>query len=625
MRQQHGARLNRRQFLAAVTAAAGSAILAACGNENATTAPAPTGSAVAPVGSTVAPASAPTAASASKPATAMTGISATGVPPVMAGTPAPAAPAMASAPAASPAASTGKTIASQLDTAGIKRGGHLTLAATTDIQTFNPILSHDTSSGTIIDLVFDTLLYPDPDTLEFKPRLATKWDITPDGKTYTFALQEGVKWHDGMPFTADDVKLTYDLLMNVKSGTTRAGTLNDHIASVDVKDPLTVVFTLKDVIAPFLANDMYGIVPKHILGALKPEAIPTSDFSTGKPIGTGPFKMQSYKQGDNVTLAGNRDYFRGATALDNFVYKIVPDTTVSFQQLKTGEVDVGTVRAELYDEAKKQTNFETVVYDTFSYSVFAFNLDPAKTTLFQDVKVRQAMCYAVDRPGVVQKILNGLATVGVGQQPIRSYAYQPDKITLKYEFDPKKANQLLDEAGWVRGKDGIRAKDGKRLSFIMRSYTDKTVQDVMAVYQENWKDVGADMTPQYEDFSIFVNRIAKPHDFDMFYVGWVFGVDPDQTIRWSSTQFPTGLNYNAYKNEKVDALLDQATHNLDRDKRIQLYTEVQNLVAADCPALPTTFNKALTGVSKRIKNYVPNAVFTASAWDAYQWYVTDGK
>lgn len=534
--------------------------------------------------------------------------------------------ASASAAAASPAAATGgKTIASQLDTEGIKRGGHLTLAATSDIQTFNPILSHDTSSGTIIDLVFDTLVYPDPDTLEFKPRLAKKWDIAPDGKTYTFSLQEGVKWHDGMPFTADDVKLTYDLLMNVKSGTTRAGTLNDHIASIDVKDPLTVVFTLKDIIAPFLANDMYGIVPKHILGPLKPEAIPTSDFSTGKPVGTGPFKMQSYKQGDNVTLTGNPDYFRGATALDSFVYKIVPDSTVSFQQLKTGEVDVAAVRAELYDEAKKQANFDTVVYDTFSYSVFAFNLDATKTTLFQDVKVRQAMCYAVDRPGVVQKIFNGLATVGVGQQPVRSYAFQPDKVTLKYEFDPKKANQLLDDAGWVRGKDGIRAKDGKRLSFIMRSYTDQTVSNIMAVFQENWKDVGVDMTPQYEDFSIFVNRIAKPHDFDMFYVGWVFGVDPDQTIRWSSTQFPTGLNYNAYKNEKVDALLDQATHTLDRDKRIQQYLDIQNLVAADCPALPTTFNKALTGVSKRVKNYVPNAVFTNSAWDAHQWYVTDGK
>ncbi len=135
--------------------------------------------------------------------------------------------------------------------------------------------------------MFDALFYTDPDTLESKPRLAKKWDITPDGKTYTFSLQDGVKWHDGQPFTADDVKFTYDLLMNAKSGTTRASGLMDHIASVDVKDPLTVVFALKDIIAPFLANDMYGIVPKHILGTLKPEEVPTSDFSIGQARGTG--------------------------------------------------------------------------------------------------------------------------------------------------------------------------------------------------------------------------------------------------------------------------------------------------------------------------------------------------
>jgi len=617
--------MNRRRFLATVAATAGSAILAACGGESGAT---PAATAV--TAATTAPAVVAPAATATVPSPAATGTTAPVAPmPTRAGS-APAASMSTSTGAgvSSPVAmnaTTGATIASQMDTAGIKRGGNLVQAGTSDIQTFNPVLSHDTTSDIINNLVFDALVYTDPDTLESKPRLAKKWEIAPDGKTYTFSLQEGVKWHDGMPFTAEDVKLTYALLMNAKSGTTRASGLNEHIASVEVKDPLTVVFTLKDVIAPFLVNDMYSIVPKHILGVLKPEEVPTSEFSIGKPIGTGPFKMQSYKQGNNVTLAGNREYFRGATALDAFVYKIVPDSTVGFQQLKTGEVDVAGVRAELYDEAKKQPNFNTVAFDTFSYSVFAFNLDPMKTTLFQDVRVRQALCYAVDRPSIVQKIRNGLATVGVGSQPVRSYAYKPDQIMLKYEFDPKKANQLLDEAGWSRGKDGIRAKDGKRLSFTMRSYNDKTVQDILSVYQENWKDVGAEMTPQYEDFSVFVNRIAKSHDFDMFYVGWAFGVDPDQTARWSSTQYPSGLNYNGYKNEKVDALLDQATHTLDREKRIQLYVEMQNLIAADCPALPTDFAKTLTGINKRVKNYIPNAVFTASAWDAHQWYVTDGK
>lgn len=458
--------ISRRRFLAMVAATAGGAILAACGGESGATPAA-----------TAAPAVVAPAATAAILSPATTGTAAPVAPlPTMAGI-APTASMSTGAGASSPVAmnaTASATIASQIDTAGIKRGGSVIQAGTSDIQTFNPVLSHDTTSNIINDLVFDPLVSTDPDTLEPKPRLAKRWDIAPDGKTYTFSLQDGVKWHDGMPFTADDVKLTYDLLMNTKSGTTRASGLNDHIASVEVKDPLTVVFTLKDVIAPFLANDMYSIVPKHILGLLKPEEVPTSEFSIGKPVGTGPFKMQSYKQGDNVTLVGNRDYFRGPTALDNFVYKIVPDSTVAFQQLKTGEVDIAGVRAELYDEAKKQTNFGTVAFDTFSYVLFVFNLDPTKTMLFQDVRVRQALCYAVDREGIVQKVRNGLSTVGVGTQPIRSYAYQPDKITTKYGYDVKKANQLLDDAGWTRGKDGIRAKDGKRFSFILRTFTDKT-------------------------------------------------------------------------------------------------------------------------------------------------------
>jgi len=147
----------------------------------------------------------------------------------------------------------------------------------------------------------------------------------------------------------------------------------------------------------------------------------------------------------------------------------------------------------------------------------------------------------------------------------------------------------------------------------------------MGVFQENWKDIGVEMMPQYEDFSVFVNRIAKTHDFEMFYEGFAFNSDPDQTARWSSKQYPTGLNYGGYKNDKVDMLLDQGTHTLDREKRTQIYVDIQNQIAADCPALVTDFPKALTGVNKRLKNYIPNAVFTASSWDAYQWYVTDGK
>ncbi len=615
-------RLSRRHFLSGVAVAAGAAILAACGGgSTATDTPKPAS------GSTgAATTAAPTAAAATSAApAASSAASATRAPSVASAPSGTSAPAASAAAAPGATATGGKTVASQLDTTGIKKGGHLTEAFTSDIQTFNPVLSHDTTSNAVINLVFSALVYTDPDTLDAAPDLATTWDVSPDGKTYTFTLRQGVTFHDGQPLTADDVKFTYDLLMDSKSGTTRATSLNDHIASVTVKDPQTVVFALKDVIAPFLNNDMYSIVPKHILGSAKLEEIPTHPFSTSKPVGSGPFMLSEYKQGDHVTLGGYAKYFRGAPALDQYVFKVVKDSNVTEQQLKTSEIDIAAVQATLYDDAKKQTNFDTIPYDNFSYSILVFNLDPTKTTLFQDVAVRQALCYALNRQGIVDRVRQGLSTVGVGVEPIRSWAYQPDKIPLKYPYDVNKANQLLDAAGWVKGKDGIRAKDGKRFSFTMRTYTDVTADAYMAVFQENWKAIGVEMTPQSEDFNIFVSRLAKTHDFEAFWEGFSYGVDPDIQVRFDTKQFPTGLNYGAYSNPKVDTALDQALHVLDRAKRLDLYVQAQVLIAQDCPVLVTDFPKTIVGINKRVKNYIPTGLSGANRYAAHQWYVTDGK
>jgi peptide/nickel transport system substrate-binding protein len=617
---EHVKRLSRRHFLSGAAIAVGTAILAACGGGSAATDTPKPASGATGAATTAAPSAASATSAATVAGSATKAVGAASV------TSATSAPVSASAPAAGATATGGKTIASQIDMAGIKKGGHLTEAATSDIQTFNPVLSHDTTSNLVINLLFSQLVYTDPDTLDAAPDLATKWEVSPDGKTFTFTLRQGVKWHDGESVTADDVKFTYDLLMDSKSGTTRATGLNDHIASVTVKDPQTVVFALKDVIAPFLNNDAtYGIVPKHILGSAKLEEIPTHPFSTSKPVGSGPFMLAEYKQGDHITLNGFPGYFRGAPALDQYVFKVVKDTTVTVQQLKTNEIDIGNVQATLYDDAKKQTNFDTIPYDTFSYSILVFNLDPAKTTLFQDVNVRQALCYALDRQGIVDHVRGGLSTIGVGVEPIRSWAYQPDKIPLKYPMDVNKANQMLDAAGWVKGKDGVRAKDGKRLSFTMRTYTDVTAAAYMAVFQENWKAIGVEMTPMDEDFNVFVSRLAKTHDFEAFWEGFSYGVDPDIQARFDSRQFPTGLNYGAYKNPQVDTALDQALHTLDRAKRTDLYVQAQVQIAQDCPVLVTDFPKTIVGINKRVKNYIPTGLSGANRYAAHLWYVTDGK
>jgi peptide/nickel transport system substrate-binding protein len=631
-------RLSRRGFLAGAAAAAGTAILAACGGSAATDTPKPAAATTAPTtaagSATSAPATtAPSTAATTAPTTAAGSATSGTAAPVPGGTVVGGAPTTApSGTSAAGGAPAKGAFASQIDTSNMKKGGTLIEGRSTDIQTFNPVLQKDTSSGRVNGLIYDPVLSVDPDTVQPVGILASKWEVSPDSKTYTFTLKQGVKWHDGQPFSADDVKFSYDLYMNKDTGTARAGELNDRVASVTVKDPQTIVFTLKDVSAPFLTNNMvYGIVPKHILDGVAPKDIKTNPLSTGDPkatIGTGPFKFKEYKQGDHVTLVANPDYHRGAPNLDSYLYKFVKDSTTLYQQVKTGEVDYYEgLTKDFNDDAKKQTNFNTVAYDTFGFQFFGYNLDTtnkASNPIFQDVNVRRALMYAVDRKGIVDKIQYGLSTLAQGTMPVLSWAYLPDKITVKYDYDPKKANQMLEDAGWKKGSDGIRAKDGKKLSFSMYATAgNKTIEGYMNVFQENWKDIGVEMKPIYEEFSQYVTRLTQSFDFEAFQVGFNWSVDPDQQTMWDSKQHGQGFNLYSYSNPKVDDLLLQGLRTLDQEKRKQIYVDMQNLVLADAPAMITDFPKTLATVNKRVKNLVPNAVSVTI--NAHQWYVTDGK
>ncbi len=605
--------VSRRQFLIGVAATTGGAILAACGGSGAPTDTPKPASPATVNPTTAAPTAAPSATTASAPAIP------TGTP-----TTAPSATAAASSAPSGAAPVAGRTVASQIDATNIKRGGHLIEGFIGDVRTLNPVLGNDANSATITDLIFDALIYVDPDTLDAKPNLAASWDISPDGMAYTFHLKPGVTWHDGQPFTADDVKFSYDLYMDPSTGTPRASLLNQRVAKVEATDSLTVVYTLKAVNPAFLVVDArYGIVPKHLLEGVKREEVKSHPFSTAKPVGTGPFVLVEYLPGDHLTLAANPKYHRGVPALDTYVYRVAKDSTALYQQFKTGEVDYAPISPDLYDDARKQPGRVAVAYDSFSVRYLGFNLDPAKTPLFQDMRVRQALCYALNRQGVVDRVLEGLSTVAVGTQPVRSWAYQPDRITARYDYDSKKANDLLDAAGWARGADGVRTKEGTRLAFTCYVRGgDKASERMLAVFQENWKDVGVAMTPQTEENTAFGARIATSFDFEAILdmITWI--VDPNQQAMFESTQ-RASFNHVAYKNPQVDSLLAQALKTLDREQRTQLYVQAQNLILADAPVCIVDFPKAITGINARVKNRIPNAVGTA--FNAHQWYVTDGK
>ncbi|MCO5177293.1 MAG: ABC transporter substrate-binding protein [Thermomicrobiales bacterium] len=504
-------------------------------------------------------------------------------------------------------------------------GGTLIQADSLDIRTLNPILQNDVPSGNVISLILESMIETNPDSLEPTGNLAVSWEVNEDASEWTFYLRDGVTWHDGEPFTGQDVKMTYDLFMNPDSGSNQTSTLTSKIDTVELIDDFTVHFKLKLPVVDFpIDSGSFRILANHVWGDIEPSQVQQDPGSTGndpsRVVGTGPFKFKEWITSDHVTLERNDDYWDGAPALDEFIYKIVPDTASAIQQLKTGEVDVyvGVEGSQVADFENTDVNIE--VYPQLSFTFYGTNMDESITTKFVDAKVRQALMYALDRQAIVDNIYFGYGEVAIGTLPTASWAANPEGIEpdLRYDYDPDKANALLDEAGWMAGSDGVREKDGQRMSFDMYGISGNNiaVQSLQAM-QEYWKAVGVEMTPQPEPFQQLVSRITETFDFEIFLVGFSWDATPDQSAMWACDSYKAGFNMVKYCNPEVDDLLKQAAAEPDKQKRIELYTEFQNKLLVDIPMGVTVFSQGITGVNKRVHNFFPsqqNTRFNAETW-----------
>ncbi len=596
--------LVRRATVLGLTVPAVSALLAACGGSSSNTPAATT---------------APTTASSGGGSTATSAAT-------TASSPTAASTATTASTATAAATASGTAAPSALGTVepAKNKGGQVIEGTFADAKTANPILTTDTASGRIQDMMFNSVMTVSPSDVSPQGELAEKFDIASDGITYTFNLRDGVQWQDGQPFTSADVKFTYDTHMNPDSGSARTSELTERVASIDATDDKTVTVKLKEPNAAFLVSNMiYNIVPQHILKDVAPKDLAQDAFSTGqkgRTIGTGAFMFNEWVKDDHITLDKNPNYWKGAPNLDKWIYKVVPDQNTAVQQVKTGELDYASVPASSVQDLKSRNDLNVVTYDTFSFTFFSYQLDPAKSKLFQDKEVRQALMYALDRKSMVEAILFGYGTVAVGTMPVLSWAYNPDGITNKYPYDVKKANDLLDSAGWAKGSDGVRAKDGQKLQFDMytNSGNDERAQ-YLTIMQQSWKQIGVTMTPKTEEWNAFLNRITGTKDFEVFLVGFSWDTDPDQTTMWATSSYTGGFNMNKYSNPKVDDLLKQGLATNDQSKRKDIYTQMDNILMDDIPSPITDFPKGIYAVNKRVHNLFPNAV--SIPFNAEQWWV----
>jgi peptide/nickel transport system substrate-binding protein len=428
----------------------------------------------------------------------------------------------------------------------------------------DPRVGIDAQSERIGELLFDALLTRD-EHLNVQPGLAERWEI-PDPLTYVFHLHHGVTFHDGRPLTARDVKWTLDSLLQGKIRSTKSAAYRfvDH---VDAPDDFTAVFHLREPNATLLWNlseGASGIVPYGSLEEI-----------TRQPIGTGPFKFVSAEQDKEIVIARNDDYWGTKPLLSRVRFTVVPDATTRALELRKGSADaaINALTSDTIVALEREPNLQIDRAPGTVLSYLAFNLhDPT----LRDVRVRQAIAYAVDRAPLLQYIWRGFAQPALSILPRQSWAY--DDQVASYPHDPQKARQILDAAGYP-------AHDGIRFHLTMKTSTEESTRLMAAVWQQQLREVGIALDIRTFEFATFFADVTSG-SFQLYSLRWIGGnEDPDIfEYAFHSSRFPPkGANRGFYSNQRVDTLIDQARREVDQDARKKLYDEVQEILAQDVP------------------------------------------
>jgi peptide/nickel transport system substrate-binding protein len=493
-------------------------------------------------------------------------------------------------------------------------GGIFIDSSLADIQSMHPFLTEEVTTSTVVGLVYEPLVGADPRSGQPAPsQLADSWDISADGRTYTFHLNQDAMWHDGTDFTAQDVVFSADALANPDAGSVYTGSFVDTFESWRAIDDDTFELVAKEptYTALFEIFSLY-IVPKHLW-----ENVPLTEWRTdpgatgtdpSRVVGTGPFRFREWIQGDSVTLDRNDDYYGKVPYIDTYVLRVWPDQTALVNALLNGEVDVATLEAADLGALEGNPDIAVAEYPTRSFAYYEFNLDPDVTTKWQDQRVRQALIYALDRQSIVDNILLGHAEVAQGTQPVVSYAYAPDQVATTYAYDPERARQLLAEAGWTdTDGDGIVDKDGEALSFEMLYAAGSAENDqILAYIQDAWSQIGVDATPRALEFPALIEATTTNPTFEIAYYGFLWDASFIQDAMFGCDQYQVGFNDMMYCNEELDAIFDEAKRTFDEDARRELLIQASNIVNDEQPVAVMHFALNLVGYNAAVQNFIPN-------------------
>jgi len=525
-------------------------------------------------------------------------------------------------------------------------GGRVIYGSFSDIQRLNPATSNDATSSQVSGKIYDTLILVDPKTSEVKPNMG-QWTVSADGLTFSWTVDAKANWSDGKPVTGNDFlarvkmqgrskvtpnKSAFNDIEGYQDYTTGKATSISGI-QVDASNPKKFTVKFTRVFCPALVT-VFGSapMPEHIFGKYTVDNDPSKNVddaaeNNAPPVASGPFKFKEWRKGDQVILSRNDTYWKGAPLLDEYVQKVVSDSTVGAAQMKTGELTMELAQPGDVADLSKADNVKLYKWPDNGYVYIGWRTNNPNVAFLGDKRIRQALMYGIDVDAVVKAVLFGEGTKQLAHHPPVSWAAG---VGLnEYKYDKTKAEDLIKQAGYTKGADGFYAKDGKPLAItIVTNQGNKTRETFLQVAVEQYKQIGVKINPKLEAFEALVPKLTGGSpEVEAVIIGWQLSADPDPFTIWHSSNVasPTkaGNNFVGYANPDVDKAIEAGRNGPDcsQPARQKAYQQMNKILNDDVPYMFGFAQNRILATASNIRGIETGSFSPNADWNIEKWWI----